>query len=211
MIPCYQTKEVKMNRKLFRIMALLIATWLVLACTCTNISLPSGILGGQSTPASGTRAPVAGKTPTAAPGGKSPAFNIPAGNFVYEVTDAGADNKKIEGGVLQDQSTTSEYVIGFGEKGALARYSVTLFILHDVKPGKITLKPYDKKSAAKGPSAAIFIGAWFYYASGGTLTVDSVADNKITGSFEFKASREDDPSKSVTVKGAFNQIPLVKK
>ena len=199
-----------MNRKLFRIMALLIATWLVLACTCTNISLPSGILGGKSTPASGTRAPVAGKTPTATPGGKSPASNIPAGQFVYEVTDVGPDNKKIDGGVFQDATTSLQYVIGFAEKGALARYSVTLFIPLDVKPGKITLKPYPK-TGTQAPSAAIIIGAWTYYATGGTLTVDSMADNKITGSFEFKAAHQQDASKVATVKGAFNQIPLVKK
>jgi len=204
-----------MNRKLYVLISLVLVP-MILACTCTSFN-PGALLGGKGTPtavrpSTGGTPPVGKPTATkpAASGGGVPS-NIPAGSFVYQVTDAGADDKKIEGGVLQDQSTTSEYVIGFGEKGALARYSVTLFILHDVKPGKITLKPYDKKSAAKGPSAAIFIGAWFYYASGGTLTVDSVADNKITGSFEFKASREDDPSKSVTVKGAFNQIPLVKK
>jgi hypothetical protein len=40
--------------------------------------------------------------------------------------------------------------------------------------------------------------------------VDSIADNKITGSFEFKAAHQQD-AQVVTVKGAFNQIPLVKK
>lgn len=199
-----------MNHKLFCIIALLIATWLVLACTCTNVSLPSGMLGGGSTPASGTRTPASGKTPTAASSGKSPASDIPAGNFVYQVTDAGPDDKKIDGGVFQDASTSLQYVIGFAEKGALARYSATLFLPLDVKPGKITLKAYSK-TGTQAPSAAIIIGAWTYYATSGTLTVDSMSDGKITGSFEFKAAHQEDASKVVTVKGAFNQIPLVKK
>ena len=203
-----------MNHKLLRLVVSLMLVPMVLACTCTSLN-PGALLGGKGTP---TVKPPAGGTPPvgrptatkpAASGGGVPG-NIPAGQFVYEVTDLGSDNKKIDGGVFQDATTSLQYVFGFAEKGALARYSVTLFIPLDVKPGKITLKLYPK-TGTQAPSAAIIIGAWTYYATGGTLTVDSIANNKITGSFEFKAAHQQDASKVATVKGTFNQIPLVKK
>jgi|GEM_PF-6562050 len=204
-----------MNHKLLRLIVSLMLVPMILACTCASFN-PGALLGGKGTPtaarpSTGGTPPVGKPTATkpAASGGGVPS-NIPAGQFVYEVTDAGSDNKKIDGGVFQDATTSLQYVFGFAEKGALARYSVTLFIPLDVKPGKITLKPYPK-TGTQAPSAAIIIGAWTYYATGGTLTVDSTSDGKITGSFEFKAAHQQDASQVVTVKGAFNQIPLVKK
>lgn len=60
------------------------------------------------------------------------------------------------------------------------------------------------------PSAAVFIGAWFYFATEGTLVVDEVADDTIRGSFSFTATREDDAVIEIEVSGTCNRVPLGK-
>jgi hypothetical protein len=134
--------------------------------------------------------------------------DVPAGEFAYQVTSADED-RTVVGGMVQDQSTTSEYVIGMVSEDT--RYAVTLFLPHDVAPGQVALKPYDKSAATHGPGAAMYIGIWLYQATDGTLTIDSVSDDTVSGSFEFMAVREDDAAKTAIVAGTFNQLPLVKK
>lgn len=137
------------------------------------------------------------------------------GSFIFEVIGAGED-AVIDGGIVMDNSSYNEYGVAFVQEGALARYSLTLYLLHDVAPGVIELKPYDKSASPRGPSAAVAIGVWFYYVTEGTLTVYDVSDGAtsngvITGDFYFQAAHEEDATKTVTVMGAFNQVPLVKK
>ena len=134
--------------------------------------------------------------------------DVPAGDFGYAVT--GADEEHVvKGGTVQDQSTTSEYVIGLVSPDE--RYAVTLFLPHDVAPGIIDLNPYDRSAATKGPSAAIYIGMWLYYATDGIFAVESVSDDAISGSFEFTAVHQEDAAKTVTVAGWFEQLPLMGK
>jgi len=168
----------------------------------------NAIVGPVTPPSSEAPATQGGAQPSASAGQYTSADAAP-GNFVFEVVGAGED-KKIDGGFFQDQSTTSEYVVGLMEEGDFARYFLTLFIPHNIAPGTVTLLPYNKSSATQGPGAAIFIGAWYYYADGGTLVVDSMGDDTLTGSFQFNATREDGNGQ-ITVAGAFNQMPLVKK
>jgi hypothetical protein len=144
---------------------------------------------------------------TSEPAVDAPA-DVPPGSFSYQVTGADEDST-IVGGTIQDQSTTAEYVIGLVSDNT--RYAVTLFIPHDVALGSVELRPYDESAATQGPGAAIYVGMWLYYATGGTLTVDAVSDDAISGSFEFTAVHEEDDTKIVTVAGAFDQLPLVEK
>ena len=138
-----------------------------------------------------------------------PSFkDLDSGSFIYTVVGADVD-MEIDGGTVQDQSTPAEYVIGLVDDST--RYSLTLFIPLDVAAGKIPLKPYNKASPTKGPGTAIYIGMWLYHGTEGIMIVDSVKDNKVTGQFSFTAVHESDPSKVITVTGAFKDLPLVKK
>jgi hypothetical protein len=87
---------------------------------------------------------------------------------------------------------------------------MTLYLPHDVEPGMIELVPYDKSASPRGPSAAVAVGVWFYYATSGTLTIYDMSSDTITGDFYFQAMHEKDAAKTITVMGAFNQVPLAK-
>jgi hypothetical protein len=128
-------------------------------------------------------------------------------NILYTViSDEGTTT--IQDGIFQDQSTTNDYVLGLMEPGDFSRHSVTLFLDRGVQPGAIIMEPYDGNKAAKAPSAAIFIGAWYYYATDGVIVVDSIENNTITGSFSFNAVHEQDKSKTASIAGTFANIPL---
>jgi len=137
--------------------------------------------------------------------GQSTGGQAAAGGFSYEVKGQNED-RLVQGSDLQYQSTSKEYAIGLLSSDN--RYAVTLFLPLQPAPGNFTLKPYDKTAATQNPSAAVFIGAWFYYAQEGTLIINAVNGNKISGSFSFTAGREDDSSKVITVTGTFNQIAV---
>ena len=139
--------------------------------------------------------------------GMSPSSLAP-GTFYYEVVGDDRD-ATIDKGTLQDQSISTEYVIGF--VSADFRYSVSLFIPLDVTPGVINFGKYPGGSFSKAPNAAIFIGSGLYYADGGVIMIESVEKNLLTGSFVFVGSWEADDSRKVTVSGVFNQYPLVNK
>jgi hypothetical protein len=157
----------------------------------------------------GEAATSSGESQTGTEGGAENSGDIPAGGFYFEVS--GEKQAQISG-PAQEHSSSHEYGIAMVEQGAAAQYSVTIYLPHDVAPGQIEMKPFDKSALAYGPSAAAYAGGiWFYYADSGTITVESVSGDTITASFEFTATREDDAAKVITVKGTFNQAPLVKK
>ncbi|HSG43067.1 MAG TPA: hypothetical protein VLA72_07920 [Anaerolineales bacterium] len=134
--------------------------------------------------------------------------SLAPGTFSYEVVGDDRD-AIIDKGTLQDQSTSSEYVIGF--VSADFRYTVSLFIPLDVAPGALNFGEYPRGSFSKGPNAAIFIGSGLYYADGGVIMIESVENDLLTGSFAFVGTWENDDSRKVTVSGVFNQYPLVNK
>ena len=133
--------------------------------------------------------------------------DLEPGTFSYVVT-GDEETGIIESGTVQDQSTTAEYVIGLISEDS--RYSATLFLPHGISVGATALKTYDQGSATKGPSATIYIGMRLYTATEGMLVIESAGDT-ISGTFFFSAVQKDDPDKQVTVVGAFNELPLVKK
>jgi len=136
----------------------------------------------------------------------TPPSSLAPGTFYYEVVGDDRD-AIIDKGILQDQSTSNEYVIGF--VSADFRYSVSLFIPLGVAPGALNFGEYPRGSFSKAPNAAIFIGSGLYYADGGVIMIESVENNLLTGSFVFIGTWEADNSRKVTVSGVFNQYPLV--
>jgi hypothetical protein len=133
--------------------------------------------------------------------------SLAAGSFLFTVVGQDED-ATIEEGYVQDQSTTSDFVIGLMQAGDLARYFLTIMLKLDTAPGIIEMRPYDQNLAAKGPSAAIFVGAWYYYATHGTYEITDITHDYVSGRFNFEANREDGNG-TIAVSGAFNQIPLV--
>ena len=123
----------------------------------------------------------------------------------FEVVGADED-RTVEQGVLQYQSTSDEYVIGLISEDF--RYSLSLILPMDLNPGPLPLIPYNSGSFSKGPTTAIYIGVHLFEANGGLMMFENV-DDTITGSFAFVAHDGDDPSRVVVVTGVFNQIPLV--
>jgi hypothetical protein len=181
----------------------------VLKYLCVVGLLGGGLLisacGGSSTPPV-TQA-IATATPHATPiDAATPPAEPVANSFRFEVTGAGED-KIIEGGLVQYAPALQSHSWALTEVGNFARYGATLFTPVAIEAGEHPLIPYSF-DYAEGYSAAIFIGAWFYQASAGTLIIDEVSDNTISGRFEFTASREDDASQVVQVKGEFKQIPV---
>lgn len=141
------------------------------------------------------------------PNAPSPSDLAP-GTFIFTVTGANQD-ATIESGLVQDQSIPGEFVIGLMQSGDFARYFLTLFLRTDTKSGGLEMLPYDKSKTPKGPTAAIFIGAWYYYATSGVFQITEINNQYVSGIFTFDAAREGDASITITVTGAFNQIPLV--
>ncbi|PKP38965.1 MAG: hypothetical protein CVT98_03980 [Bacteroidetes bacterium HGW-Bacteroidetes-15] len=131
--------------------------------------------------------------------------SLAPGTFFYEVAGASED-ATIDNGTLQDQSNSEEYVIGFVSQNF--RYAVSLFIPKDAGAGTLNFGPYDRSAFAKGPNAAIYIGAGYYYADGGAILIEAIENNLITGKFVFDATSEYDDTRKVTVSGVFNQYPL---
>ena len=86
------------------------------------------------------------------------------GNFYYEVI--GADEERIvEQGVLQYQSTSAEYVIGLISEDT--RYSLSLILPMDLNSGPLPMLPYESGSFSKGPTTAMYIGVHLYISDGG--------------------------------------------
>lgn len=132
---------------------------------------------------------------------------LATGKFIFSVTGQDED-ATIEDGFIQDQSTTSDFVIGLMQAGDFARYFLSIMLKLDTAAGTFPMRAYDHSSAAKAPTAAIFVGAWYYYATKGTYEITEITHDFVSGRFFFEAVREDGNG-VITVSGAFNQIPLV--
>lgn len=133
--------------------------------------------------------------------------SLSTGKFIFTVTGQD-ENATIEDGYIQDQSTTSDFVIGLMQSGDFARYFLSIMLKLDTATGTFPMRAYDHSSAAKAPTAAIFIGAWYYYATKGTYEITEITHEYVSGRFYFEAVREDGKG-VITVSGAFNQLPLV--
>jgi hypothetical protein len=141
------------------------------------------------------------------PNAPSPSDLAP-GEFIFIVTGADQD-ATIESGFVQDQSIPGEFVIGLMQSGDFARYFLTLFLKTDTQAGGLEMLPYDKSKTPKGPTAAIFIGAWYYYATKGSFQITEINNQYVSGIFSFEGAREGDANITISVTGAFNQIPIV--
>lgn len=199
-----------MNRKPFCLIAVLsIVMMLMAACGGASTPAPSATptsSGGAqptATPLAPSASPSAGQPPSKTPIGSG---ELGANSFRFEVVGAGED-KVIDGGLVQYAPASKSHSVALTEVGDFARYGVTLFTPLAVKVGEQKMVPHSS-TYVEGYSAAIFIGAWFYHASAGTLTIEDVSNNTISGRFAFTAPREGDPSKVVKVTGEFKQIPI---
>ena len=172
------------------------------------VELSGRYVGGEASNMPPVDSPPAGEVPTGdfeLPD-MSPS-NVAPGNFYYEVIGADED-RTVEQGVLQYQSTSDEYVIGLISEDF--RYSLSLILPMNLNPGPLPLIPYNSGSFSKGPTTAIYIGVHLFEADAGLIMFDKVGDT-ITGSFVFAAHDGDDPTRMIAVTGVFNQIPLVEK
>ena len=122
------------------------------------------------------------------------------------MTGAGED-KVIAGGLVQYAPASTSHSWALTEVGNSARYGALLFTPLVIEIGEHPLIPYTPVYA-EGYSAALFVDAGFYNGSAGTLIIEDVSNNTISGRFEFTAQREDDTSQVAQVKGEFKQIPV---
>jgi hypothetical protein len=159
--------------------------------------------------ASSEEAPLPPATvPEAPPTGGASTDDLEPGEFNYIVTSE-TEYGIVESGEVQDQSTAKEYIIGLVSTDY--RYSATLFIPHTVSATIIPMLPYEMLAQTKGPSGTIYIGMDLYTADEGVFVIEAVEGDTISGTFYFSATNEDDPDTVISVVGAFNQLPLVKK
>jgi len=133
--------------------------------------------------------------------------SLSSGTFVYQVS--GYESELVENNNVSYNSTDSGYVIALFS-GGNGRYAVNLMLPREgLKKGKIDLRPYDDKDAAKHYMGMIYINAFPYKAPEGWLDIQSdPGSGKITGTFSFTAQSSDFPDRWVTVEGAFKDIPL---
>jgi hypothetical protein len=135
-----------------------------------------------------------------------------AGEFWFSAANNDLD-VFIGSGLIQSDLTLSgdEYRLALQEDSKTEPHVVTLFLPFDVQPGEITLKPYVVGANSIGPSASFSTGLELYGATEGTLTLDEMSGDTITGSMVFKAVSTSAAEKSVGVTGEFSGIVLVKK
>jgi hypothetical protein len=142
----------------------------------------------------------------------SSAANLPDPNSLasssFTFTVSGYENDVINSNLVQNQSTDQSYVVGM--YNSTERYIVSLFIPKDeIRQGNITLAAYDSAQAKKGYTAAIYINAFLYIATGGELNILSdPATGKLTATYTFEAVSKDFPDRTVTVTGALKDVPL---
>ncbi len=146
--------------------------------------------------------PIATETPIA----PTATTELSVNSFRFEVTGAGED-KVIAGGLVQYAPASQSHSWALTEVGNTARYGAILFTPLAIEMGEHPLIPYTP-AYVEGYSAALFVDAGFYNGSAGTLIIEDVSNNTISGRFEFTAQREDDASQVVQVKGEFKQIPV---
>ena len=138
--------------------------------------------------------------------------NLPDANSLasnsFTFTISGYENDVVSSNLINYQSTDQAYVVGMYNDNW--RYTVSLFIPKDeIRQGNITLAAYDDKLAYKGYTAAIYINAFLYIATGGELNILSdPATGKLTATYTFDAVSKDFPDRTVTVTGALKDVPL---
>ncbi|MBU1662802.1 MAG: hypothetical protein KKD28_15180, partial [Chloroflexi bacterium] len=128
------------------------------------------------------------------------------GEFTYVINSEDGTFIIVESGSIQDQSTTSEYVIGLISQDE--RHTVTLFLPHELSDIMLTVMPYDVSSLTNAPSAVVNFGFTLYTATDGMFIFEETSDDTITGTFFFEAANQNDPNDTISVTGTFNELPL---
>lgn len=132
--------------------------------------------------------------------------NLSPGEFEYTIIGDDGTFTIIENGSIQDQSTTSEYVIGLVSQDE--RHTMTLFMPHELSDIMLTVTPYNASSLTHGPGAAIYVGFTLYTANDGFFVFEEITADFVTGTFFFNAANQDDPNDIIQVTGSFNELPL---
>ena len=150
--------------------------------------------------------PAAEGQPAAASANLPDPNSLASNSFTFTIS--GYENDVVSSNLIQFQSTDQSYVVGMYNDNW--RYTVSLFIPKDeIRQGNITLAAYDDKLAYKGYTAAIYINAFLYIATGGELNILSdPATGKLTATYAFDAVSKDFPDRTVTVTGALKDVPL---
>lgn len=133
------------------------------------------------------------------------ASDLLPGEFEFTIISDDGTFVFVENGSIQDQSTTSEYVIGLVSQDE--RHTVTLFMPHELSD-MLMITPYDSSSLTHGPGSAIYVGFTLYTANDGFFVFDEITDDTVTGTFFFNAANQDDPNDIIQVAGSFSELPL---
>jgi len=134
----------------------------------------------------------------------STANELPPGGFAFLIAPPQGLPTFVTEGILQDQSTNAEYVIGLVSEDQ--KYSLTIFLPLDVATGFYPMTPYDDSSHSQSPGGAIYTDLTLYTNTDGIIMIEEMANNKITGTIVFTAIDQD--GNEITVSGFFNQLPI---
>jgi hypothetical protein len=72
----------------------------------------------------------------------------------------------------------------------------------------LTIVGYDESASAKSPSATVYTASTLYAATEGMIILEDSTDEVISGTFLFEAANPDNPDDTVSVTGAFTDLPL---
>jgi hypothetical protein len=140
------------------------------------------------------------------PGGPLPAAQ--AGRVNYQITGSPEDGTILNASIGYN-SNDNEYIVKFNnwDKPSILP---SFFWLKStpLAVGEVKLKPYESREPTHGPSFNIIIGRYFYYAKEGSITIEAVEGDSITGKFAFIAFRQDNPNILINVSGVFNKIQI---
>lgn len=130
-------------------------------------------------------------------------------DFIFEVVGQDEDKIGLGGEVfVQRFSSSSEYLIRLTEAGCGFDCGILfLWVPFDVQPGTLEMNSYTGPDSKTAPFAELFT-SYSYLSVEGSLTIDSISDDMVSGSFEFTGGREDDLSLTVSVDGSFTDIEL---
>jgi hypothetical protein len=175
-----------MNRRMVAMVAtILMAVLAIASCSAAPPATPTG--------------------PATATSSQAPASPA-AGSFRYELH--GAVERTVDGGYLSENSNLYEHVLLFVEK--YAQSDMTLYFPLDLKTGTHSIDAFELiiKEGRISASSTQADGTIFYANAGGSLVVDEIKDGKISGAFDLSGTDNKDSTHTVTIRGAFREIPL---
>lgn len=106
-------------------------------------------------------------------------------------------------------SPIDEYALRLVPVGATV-INVTLYFPTDVEAGSYDIAPFEEENPTQGRIAATFANQQVntYLATTGTLTIDSIDEESISGSFSFTATHTISDRRVVEVTGEFTNLNL---